>query len=326
MDRAYKVVVDTKGSDKGPAMVAEGAAMALAKFPDLFVVLSGDEDFLKEEMKKHGADESRISYINAPDAITNYDNPGMAVFTKKESSLVKALEALANNDDYVGLVNAGSTGALLAGSLRYLSTPDMQRPALAAVLPAENGAFTAIVDTGASVDCTPAQLLHFARLGKEYMQRLYGIENPKIGILSNGKEEGKGNKLVKEAYQLIKADGSFNFVGNIEGTNALSGECDVLVCDGFSGNQILKCTEGTARRIITDIVKLSKKTGDESLMKVVGYLMRLYDFNSLGGGVILGVRKPVIKAHGAANSQSIVSTISIALNLAKNENMYQSIF
>lgn len=322
----YKVVVDTKGSDKGPEMVAEGVALALERFPDLIVVLSGDEEYLRAEMAKRGADESRIEYINAPDVITNYDNPGMAIFTKRDSSLVKALEALAEKDDYLGLINAGSTGALLAGSLRYLATPDMQRPALCATLPAENGGFTSIVDTGATVDCSAAQLLHFAHLGRDHMRALYGIENPKIGILSNGKEEGKGNKVVKEAYQLIKADETLNFVGNIEGTNALSGDCDVLVCDGFAGNQILKCTEGTARRIITDIVKLSKKTGDESLMKVVGHLMKLYDFNSLGGGVVLGVKKPVIKAHGAANAQSITNSISIMLNLVKKENVYKNVF
>ena len=322
----YKVVIDTKGSDKGAVMVAEGVALALEKFPDLFAVLSGDEEYLRAEMEKHGADASRIEYINAPDEITNYDNPGMAIFTKRDSSLVKALEALAATDEYLGLVNAGSTGALLAGSLRYLATPDMQRPALCAVLPAENGAFTALVDTGATVDCSAAQLQHFAHLGRDHMRALYGIESPKIGLLSNGKEEGKGNKVVKEAYQLLKEDEMLNFVGNMEGTNALSGECDVLVCDGFAGNQILKCTEGTARRIIKDIVKLSKKTGDESLMNVVGHLMKLYDFNSLGGAVILGVKKPVLKAHGAANAQSIMNTISILLNLVKKENMYKNIF
>ena len=201
----------------------------------------------------------------------------------------------------------------------------MKRPALAAVLPAETGGFTAIVDTGATIDCNAAQLLHFAYLGKEFMQTLYGIEDPKIGILSNGKEEGKGNKVVKEAYQLIKAAEDLSFVGNIEGNGALSGECDVLVCDGFAGNQILKCTEGIARRLIKDIVVYSKKTGDESLMKLVGHLMKLYDFNSLGGGVVLGVRKPVVKAHGAANEVSIVSTVGIVLNLAKNKNIFDKI-
>ena len=321
MNKYYTVVLDTEGSDKGPAMVAEGAALSLEKYPELKLVLVGNESALRAEMEKRGADADRLSYINATEVITNYDNPSVALFTKRDSSLVKALEAVSTNDEYVGMVNAGSTGALLAGSLRYLATPDMKRPALAAVLPAESGGFTALVDTGATIDCTPAQLVHFAHLGKEFIKTLYGVENPRIGILSNGKEEGKGNKLVKEAYQLLKAERELNFVGNIEGTNALSGDCDVLVCDGFAGNQILKCTEGIARRIIKDIVVFSKKTGDESVMRVVGHLMKLYDFNSLGGGVVLGVRKPVVKAHGAANEQSIVSTVGIVLNLAKNKKI-----
>ena len=132
----YTVVLDTLGSDKGPAMAAKGAAMALERYQDLKIVLSGDEEFLRSEMNSHGADPERVTYINAPDAITNYDNPATAIFSKRESSLVKALEAVSTNDEYVGLVNAGSTGALLVGTLRYLATPDMKRPALAAVLPA----------------------------------------------------------------------------------------------------------------------------------------------------------------------------------------------
>lgn len=323
MEKYYTVVLDTEGSDKGPAMVCKGASLALEKFPDLKLVLVGNEELLRAEMSNLGADVERVSYINASEVITNYDSPSVALFTKRDSSLVRALEAVSKNDEYVGLVNAGSTGALLAGSLRYLATPDMKRPALAAVLPSEKGGFTALVDTGASIDCTPEQLYQFAFLGRDLMHDMYGIEAPRIGILSNGKEEGKGNKLVKEAYQLLKASDELNFVGNIEGTNALSGDCDVLVCDGFAGNQILKCTEGIARRIITDIVKYSRMTGDESVMKLVGHLMKVYDFNSLGGGIILGVRKPVVKAHGAANEVSIQSTIGIVLNLAKNKTVFE---
>lgn len=318
----YTVVLDTEGSDKGPKVAALGAAMALEKYPELKIVLSGNEQLLRAEMESHGSDPRRVGYINATEVITNYDNPATAIFTKRDSSLVKALEAVGTNDEYVGLVNAGSTGALLVGTLRYLATADMKRPALAAVLPAESGGVTVLVDTGATIDCTPAQLLHFAYLGKEFIETLHNIENPRIGILSNGKEEGKGNKLVKEAYALLKAANDLNFVGNIEGNAALSGDCDVLVCDGFAGNQILKNTEGVARRIIKDIVVYSKKTGNESLMEVVSHLMKLYDFNSLGGGVILGAKKPVVKAHGAANEMSIVSTVGMVLDLAKSKAVF----
>ena len=133
----------------------------------------------------------------------------------------------------------------------------------------------------------------------------------------------KGNKLVKETHVLLREAEDINFIGNVEGNGALLGECDVLVCDGFAGNQVLKVTEGMAKRMITDIVKLSKKNGDESLMQLVGYLMGLYDFNSLGGGIVLGAKKPVIKAHGAANENSIVSTAGILLNLAENKEVYR---
>ncbi len=321
MEKYYTVIIDTQGSDNGPETIARGAAFALDKYPDLKLVLVGVESELRTYM--NAADANRVSYINATDVITNYDNPAMAVFTKKESSLVKALEALAERDDCIGLVNAGSTGALLAGSLRYLATEDLQRPALAAVMPAESGGYTCLVDTGATVDCTPTQLVHFAHLGKKFMQDMYGVQNPRIGLLSNGKEESKGNKLVKEAHLLLKADEELNFVGNIEGNIALSGECDVLVCDGFAGNQILKNTEGVAKRIIKDIVRYAKKTGNDGVMPLVSHLMSLYDFNSLGGGIILGTRKPIIKAHGAANEQSIISTVAMLLNLAKNKTVFE---
>ena len=161
-----------------------------------------------------------------------------------------------------------------------------------------------------------------ARLGRDFMKDLYRLESPRVGLLSNGKESSKGNKVVKEAHALLDEAEDINFIGNVEGNGALSGECDVLVCDGFAGNQVLKVTEGIARRIITDIVKFSKKTGDESLMKVVGYLMGIYDFNSLGGGIILGTAKPVIKAHGASNELSIMNVTDMVLNIAQNKEAF----
>ena len=320
--KSYKIVIDTKGADKGVAMMVRGASLALQKYPELSVLLVGDTDVIKEECEKLGMPSDRVEILEAPDAITNYDSPAEALFVKRDSSLVKALEALSVRDDLVGLINAGSTGALIAGSMRYLSGKDRVRPALAAVLPSANGGFTCLVDTGATIDCPASTLVHFARLGRDFMRNLYRIESPRIGLLSNGSEPTKGNKLVKETHALLKEAADLNFVGHIEGNNALSGDCDVLVCDGFAGNQVLKVTEGAASRIITDIVKYSKKTGDDSIMKLVGYLMGIYDFNSLGGGVILGTVKPVIKAHGAANEQSIVSTAGIILNLAENKELF----
>ena len=322
-NRLTTIVVDTKGCDKGPSVIIKGACQALEDFPGLCVALVGDRDVIEKETAELGAPADRIRIIDAPDAITNYDHPVQALQRKTESSLVKALTLLRDDESCAGLVNAGSTGALLVGSMMFLTRPgERVRPALAAVLPAEKGGFTALVDTGANIDCTPSMLVQFAHQGSDLMRDMYRLESPRIGLLSNGAEETKGNALVKETHKLLKEDEGINFVGNIEGTNALSGDCDVLVCDGFAGNQVLKNTEGIARRIITDIVKYSKKTGEPKFMELVAHLMALYDFNSLGGGIVLGVSKPVIKAHGAANETSIRNVIKMLMNMAENKKVY----
>ena len=315
-NKQYKVIVDTEGSDKGAEMIVKGAAMALEKYPELTVCLAGDREKLEGIISDLGLGTERVEIIHATQVITNYDSPATAIFEKSDSSLVKALEALAQREDVVGAVSTGNTGALIAGTMRHLSTPDRVRPALAAVLPTENGERTCLVDTGATVDCTPTMLLHFARLGSDFMKKLYKIDAPKIGLLSNGTEPTKGNKTVKETHELLGAAEDLNFIGNIEGTGALSGACDVLVCDGFAGNQVLKVTEGTAKRIITDIAKLAKKTGEAKYMELVGYLKGLYDFNSLGGAVILGAAKPVFKAHGSSNETSIMNTIGLIISVS----------
>lgn len=318
-----KIVIDTEGSDKGATMVITGVADALSKYENLAVLLVGDREKILAELEKHGISEGqRVEILHASEVITNYDSPAVALFQKTDSSLVKALGALAERDDLFGLINAGSTGALIAGAMRYLPTEDRVRPALAAVLPAENGGFTCLCDTGATIDCTAQNLLHFAKLASDFMKKMYGVADPKVGLLSNGAEPTKGNKVVKEAHELLKAEQGISFVGNIEGSGALSGKCDVLVADGFAGNQVLKVTEGIARRIITDIVKIAKKTGEEKYMQLVGSLMSIYDFNSLGAGIILGIRKPVLKSHGAANEASISNAAKMLLNMAENKAIY----
>ena len=320
----YRIVIDTKGSDKGPATMIKGAFLALEKFPEMEVALVGDSDFITSECQSLGMPMERVEIINAPQVVTNYDSPVTALFEKRDSSLVVAIEALSKREDLVGYIGAGSTGALIACSMRYLAGKDRQRPALAAVLPSANGAFTCVVDTGATIDCDANMLLHFAKIGSAFMKEMYAIESPRVGLLSNGAEETKGNKVVKEAHQLIKNTPELNFVGNIEGSNALSGDCDVLVCDGFAGNQVLKVTEGTARRMITDIVKYAKRTGNKDIMELVGYLMSIYDIGSLGGGNVLGVTKPVIKAHGSCDEKAIVSTSQMILNMVQNKEIFDS--
>ena len=317
-----KIVIDTRGGDNGAFEMVKGAAKALAAHSELSVLLVGEGPEIEKALSELSADRSRVEILHAPSEITNYDNPAEALFKKTDSSMLMALDALSKRDDLFGLISSGNTGVLLTGAMRYLPLPTRVRPALAAVLPAVGGGFTCLVDTGATIDCTADMLHHFARLGRDFMRITFGIENPRIGLLSNGSESSKGNKLVKETYPLLEGDGELNFVGNIEGSVALGGGCDVLVCDGFAGNQVLKVTEGTAARIITDIMKYAHREKSEEIMKLGAHLMSVYDIGSLGGGNILGVRKPVIKTRGNAGAAAIVSTSGMLLNMAKGSAIF----
>ena len=318
----YKIVIDTKGSDNGASVMIKGAAIALTECPMLSVLLVGDKEVIEKEAEELSMPMDRVEILDAKDEITNYDSAATALFEKPESSMVKALSALGQRDELIGAITAGNTGAVLAGAVRFVSRPDRVRPALCAVLPAENGGFTCLVDTGATVDCPASTLVHFAKLGSEFMKNTYKIESPRIGLLSNGAEPTKGNKVVKEAHQLLCVEKELNFVGNIEGNTALSGACDVLVCDGFAGNQVLKVSEGMARRIITDIVKYAKRTGNESIMALVGHLMGVYDFGSLGGGIILGCKKPIVKIRGNAGEKAVLSTSNMLINMVENKEIF----
>lgn len=322
MNKLTKIVIDTKGNDNGASVIINGAAKALEKFPQLAFVLVGDENQIAKECSSLGMPTERVEIVHASDEITNYDNPAEALYRKTDSSMIKALEAAAERDDVFGLLSCGNTGVLLAGAMRYLSGAERVRPVMAAVLPAQNGSFTCLVDTGATIDCTPAMLHHFAKLGSAFMRDMYAIESPKIGLLSNGAEPTKGNKLVKETHVILAEDDMLNFIGNVEGSNALSGVCDVLVCDGFAGNQVLKVTEGTATRIITDIMKYAHRTGGDEIKKLAMHLMSIYDIGSLGGGIILGAKKSVIKIRGNAGGEAVINTAEMLLNMAQNKAVF----
>lgn len=317
-----KILIDTKGSDNGPETMISGAGQALAKFEDLQVLLIGDKELIEQSCKNANFPMERIEIVDAKEEITNFDNPAEALFNKTDSSMLKGLEILAKRDDIFGMISAGNTGILISGAVRYVSTKERVRPALAAVLPCSDGSFTCLVDTGATIDCTPQMLHHFASLGSNFMKLTYGIENPRTGLLSNGSESSKGNKLVKETYPILAQDEKLNFIGNVEGNNALSGVCDVLVCDGFAGNQVLKVTEGTATRIITDIMKYAYRENSDEIKKLGAHLMSIYDIGSLGGGVILGTAKPIIKTRGNAKESAVINTAEMLLNMANNKSVF----
>ncbi|MCQ2787146.1 MAG: hypothetical protein MJ199_01960 [Bacilli bacterium] len=319
---AKKIVIDTLGSDKGPETIILGISLVLKEFDDITVVAVGPEELIKSKLTELGCDLSRVEIINADETITNYENPMKGIMGKPQASLVQAFKTVGSSDEFIGMLTCGNSGAILVGSLRFLATPEMTRPCMGAVLPNAAGAFTLLVDTGATIDVTSHQLHEFAKLGRDFMGKLYNLPNPRIGLLSNGAEPTKGNHLVKETFPLLDADETLNFVGNIEGNRSLSGDCDVLVADGFAGNQVLKNTEGMAKNIITDIVKYAKKNNKPEFMEIVQYLMAKYDISSLGGAIVLGARKPVIKCRGNSDEKAILNTARILVRLDNGASFY----
>lgn len=309
------VVVDTMGSDNGYETIVKGAVKVSKEISDLKIYLVGDVDKIKPLIK----DINNIEIIDAKDEITNYDNPIVAVREKKDSSLVKAYDFIKDKDDINILVSAGSSGAVLTGAIMKLERINKCRPGIMAMLPNEDGKLFALMDCGVNADCKAEHLFGFAKMANIYMKNVYNISSPRIAIVSNGSEDGKGNELVKGTTPLLKESG-LNFIGNIEGTKVLENKFDVLVTDGFTGNVLLKNIEGTAKTIIRELYMQMASTTDEKekavIKKSITNLMTKYDFNSLGGAILLGVNKIIIKAHGSANSETIYNTIKQGYELA----------
>ena len=314
-----EIIIDLLGSDMGPEEMLEGARMVLEAFPEVSVALAGPRVLIEAAALPEG----RYRILEADKTVTNLDNPIEAFYRQEPYSVFKALEEAGRCDDVLGVISAGNTGALFAGAIRFLLADKAVRPCIAAILPTTQGGFTCLVDTGASIDCGAAQLVEFAHHGSDFMRRLYKIESPRVGLLSNGAEPTKGNKLVKEAHQLLAHDEGINFIGNIEGNKTLSGLCDVLVCEGFAGNQVLKNSEGMAVNLITEIVKYGKMHNVPAAKEIVGYLMSRFDFASLGAGIMLGTRKPVLKNRGSCHREAVKNAAHILVNLSENKTLYE---
>ena len=239
-----RIIVDGMGGDNAPTEIVKGSIDALNEYGiDLLIV--GDENKIREELAKYSYSEDRVEVLHADDIISNDDDPALAIRRKKNSSLVVGLNALTDGKGD-GFVSAGSTGALLAGGMLIVKRiKGIDRAALTSVYPTRNG-LALLVDAGANTDSKAEYLRQFALMGSIYMEKVMGIENPKVGLANIGTEEGKGNELTKEAYSLLK-NSNINFIGNIEGRTMPLGDADVIVADGFVGNMILKVTEGVAK-------------------------------------------------------------------------------
>ena len=325
-----KILVDTLGGDKSPSANIEGAILALRKINDVHLILVGDKSVIEKELEGKVYDKERLSIVHAPDEIDCNEKPTEAIKNKKESSMVKCYELLRAEEDIGGMVSTGSSGALLVGAVLKLGRiKGVKRPAFCPILPTMNQKVVGVCDSGANVDCDASLLKQFATMGSLYMQKAYGVENPKVALLNVGVEEEKGDLMRKEAFSLLKEEKSINFVGNMEARELLKGDVDLVVCDGFSGNVLIKSTEGAC----IEVLKLVKKTLLSSLKAKIGALFikkdlnktkQIMDYNNYGGAVILGAKKTVVKGHGTSTEISVFHCIEQAYNLEKN-NLRQAI-
>ena len=320
-----KIIVDASGGDYAPRETVLGALDALAQKKSLYVVLVGDKAAIESVLAGQSYDVTRLEIVHAPEVITNDDAPTNAIREKKESSIVKGLELLAADQDALGFVSAGPTGAVLVGAYMKLGRiKGVSRPALAPALPTAKGKPVILCDCGANVDCKPLNLLHFAIMASAFSCALTDGVKPVVGLLNNGAEDKKGNELTREAFALLKASPYIDFKGSCEARDMLSGDFDVVVADGFNGNIALKSAEGTAGlifKVLLDGVQkggLRAKLGALLLKPVLKDVKNKMDYNSQGGACFLGVNKVVVKAHGASGRKSIAASILQARRLAKS--------
>ena len=308
-----RIIMDAFGGDNAPAAVVEGAVLALNRFDDITITLCGKEDAIRSELQKHSFDAARMAVLNAEEVIDCHEAPTLAIKRKKDSSLVKALTAVANGEADC-IVSAGSTGALLTGAtLIVRRIKGVKRPALAPLLPTRTGGQMMLIDCGANADCKPAYLQQFAVMGSAYMKGVAGLENPRVGLLNNGAEAEKGNELTKTTYPLLQA-APVNFVGNCEARDILSGDYDVLVCDGFSGNVVLKYTEGLSATILSMLKEelmadTRSKFGALLAKPAFRRMKKKMDYTEHGGAPLLGVNGGVIKAHGSSDAKAFCSAV-----------------
>lgn len=307
-----KIILDGMGGDNAPFSVVEGAVLA-SRETQHHICIIGQEELIIPELKKYKYESEKISVINATQVISNDDAPVRAVRSKKDSSIVKGINMVKNGEGDI-FISAGSTGALLAGGLFILGRiQGIDRPALASVYPIVGGIPSLLVDAGANADCKPNNLLEFGIMGNIYMEKVIGRKDPKVGLVNIGAEAAKGSSLTKAAYDLLEQS-HLNFIGNVEAREVPKGACDVIVTDGFTGNVLLKLTEGLAWNILQVIKKkftdgVKAKLGAALLIDKMTELKQEFDYSEYGGAPILGVRGPIVKMHGSSNANAVKNTI-----------------
>lgn len=319
-----RIVVDAYGGDHAPTEVVRGALMAVRELENVELIFTGKEEELSALLKEETYPEERVSIRNATEVITNDDSPVQATRTKKDSSLMVALSIL-KNKEADAMVSAGNTGAYFAGAFRVLGRiKGVKRPALATFIPTLTGG-SILLDVGANTDCKPEHLLQFAEMGAVYAEDVLKIKNPRVGIVNIGAEEAKGDELSKTAHQLLKTS-KVNFVGNIEARQVPAGDADVIVCDGFVGNVIIKLMEGMASSMFGMIKKVFMKNIFTKLCAAVlkpglREVKKKADYSEYGGAPILGIDAAVIKAHGSSKAKAFYNAVKSAANFAESGAM-----
>lgn len=306
-----RIIVDAMGGDHAPAPQIEGSVRAAEEL-GVEITLVGPEDVICGHLSRLGYDGQRISVVHAGDVITNDDEPAKAVRARKDASIVVAANLLRHGEGD-GLVSAGATGGVLAAGLLIVGRiGSVLRPALAPIIPTEQGP-ALLLDAGANAECKPENLLQFGIMGSIYASNVLGKANPRVAIVNIGEESNKGNTLTREAYALLEK-APVNFCGNIEGREIPMGTADVIVCDGFVGNVILKLTEGLAQALIGNIKAVFKRNvftmmAAAAVKGGLSEFKKKMDYTEYGGALLLGTKHPVIKGHGASNAKAIYSAI-----------------
>ena len=316
-----KIAVDAMGGDYAPHAIVAGAVQA-AKEYGVGVILVGIQETVEQELRKHHASSLPIEIRNATQVVDMLDSPS-TVFRRKKDSSIRVANDLVKAGEAVAVISAGHTGAAMATSLFLLGTVEgVERPAIATIMPTVSGACV-VLDVGANVDCKPSHLLQFAVMGDVFAKHLLKNPNPKVGLLSIGEEETKGNELTKEAFKLL-TETNLNFIGNVEGRDIMMGKADVIVCDGFIGNVVLKTSEAVAEAINC----LLRENVGENLLRKAGYfLMRpafralknKLDYAEYGGAPLLGVNGISIISHGRSSDRAIKNAIRVAREYARSD-------
>lgn len=316
-----KILLDCFGGDHSPAANVEGAVLALEKLPELSLILTGDEERIRKELDGKKYDAARLSVVHAPEVVGCDEKPTDVIRLKRESSMMKAIRLLREEDDIAGMVSVGSTGALVAAAmLRVGRLRGVIRPAFCPILPTMNGGIVGVSDSGANVDVTPDYLQQYAVMGSLYLENVYGVKNPRVALLNIGTEAGKGDELRKKSYTLLEKTPGIHFVGNMESRDLLSGKYDLVVCDGFAGNVLIKSTEGACLEMLK---KLKTDIGSRLIYKLGALLMlpmfrkekQFMNYQNYGGSVLLGTAKVVVKGHGSGKAVSICKCIEQAYRM-----------